>query len=335
MKTLSRLYRYIFSQKHKDSAFRVSSLSLVTRFSLLLLLVTIIPMLITAWWIEAGYLMPGENAYIALPLFFLILIIPCARLLSNWVINRDIETINKFCLEVKKGNYRVHFELAHEGDEEEPLVILLRNLTWMTHTLNSRQEKTRTRLHRVQREHRIMKEKALLDGLTGLYNRRYFEEIFPEVLEVATIRKIAVSLIFIDCDKFKHLNDTLGHQTGDIVLERLADNIRAAVRQGRDIPFRFGGDEFAVLLQGVDLELSTQIAERIRSLFIDSSIGDVTLSLGVATALPAGDVGDGWIMKSLVRVADQQTYRAKEMGGNNVCPAEYVITDNKMENLNL
>jgi hypothetical protein len=128
MNAIYRLYRRIFRQKHEDNAFPVSRLSLTWRFSLLLLFIAVIPMVITTWWIETGSLMLGKNAYVAIPLFFLILIFSLARLLSNWVISRDIETINRFCLEIRKGNYNIHFVLDHEK-EEEPFVVLLRNLT--------------------------------------------------------------------------------------------------------------------------------------------------------------------------------------------------------------
>lgn len=337
MNTISKLYKYISPRKCEDSGldkgtvFHVSRFALTCRFSLLLLLIVIIPMFVTSWWIEEGYLMPGENAYVAIPLFLLILIVPCARLLSNLVINKDLETINKFCLEIKKGNYKVHFHIGHEKEDEEPFVVLLRNLTWMSHSLDARQKKTRGRLQRVQSEHRIMKAKALLDGLTGLYNRRYFEDVLPKRLEHAASEGTEISLIFIDCDKFKQLNDTLGHQAGDQALEKLAESIRGAIRLDGDIPFRFGGDEFAVLLQDVGVETAVTIANRIRTIFLDNRVGEVTLSLGVATALPAGDLSDGRLMKRLIKVADKQTYRAKENGGDNVCAADFVITNDSVE----
>lgn len=132
----------------------------------------------------------------------------------------------------------------------------------------------------------------------------------------------------MDCDKFKKLNDTLGHQKGDLALERLADSIRDGSRP-EDIPFRFGGDEFAVLLAGVGNEMAAGIADRIRRIFLDKRIGEVTLSMGVATALPDGDTSDGWLMKKLIKVADQQTYLAKQKGGNNVCVADSLLVDDR------
>ena len=331
MNVIPRLCKYITFRKHEDIAFRVSRLGLTGRFSLLLLLIVIIPMSLTAWAIEAGHLMPGQSLYAAVPLFVLILIVPFARLLSNWIINKDLQTINRFCLEIKKGNYEVHFALGHEKEEEEPFIVLLRNLTWMSHSLGTRQEKTRFRLQRVRDEHRLMREKALLDGLTGLYNRRYFDDVLPRILDSAAAAKTEISLIFMDCDRFKQLNDAMGHQVGDLTLKRLADSIREGIRSGRDIPFRFGGDEFAVLLQGVGLERAAYIANRIRLLFFDSRVGEVTLSLGVATVLPGGDMSDGRLMKNLIRAADQQTYLAKQRGGNNVCAADLMIMDEELE----
>ncbi len=332
MKAIFRWYKYLFPRKHKDNAFRVARFGLTSRFSLLLLVIGLIPMFITAWHIEAGSLMPGENFYFAIPFFLLILIVPCARLLSNWVINRDIKTINRFCLEIKKGNYNIHFDLGTEKEEEEPFIVLLRNLTWLSHSLNSRQEKSRSRLEDIRNKHRDMQEKALTDGLTGLYNRRHFEMVLPEMIDRAVGAKTVISLIFIDCDKFKHLNDTLGHHMGDMALEILASSIRSCIRTERDIPFRFGGDEFAVLLQGVNIDRAVDIADRIRLLFLDNRIGEVTLSLGVATTLPDEGVSNGWLMKKLIRIADQQTYLAKKNGGNNVCSVSdmFIVDRNSM-----
>jgi len=130
--------------------FRVLRFGITVRFAFFLLQVTIIPMMVTSWMIESGYLMPGRNVYVGIPVFFLLLLVPFARLLADLVISRDLRIVNRFCMEIKRGNYGVYFDLCNEGEDEDQLTILLRNLTWMDHGLEARQEKNRTLLKQVQ-----------------------------------------------------------------------------------------------------------------------------------------------------------------------------------------
>jgi diguanylate cyclase (GGDEF)-like protein len=145
---------------------------------------------------------------------------------------------------------------------------------------------------------------ALTDPLTGLGNRRHFQERLQRELAVAESRRTTLSLCLLDIDDFKRVNDEAGHVEGDEVLVDVAARLRSGVEA-----FRLGGDEFAVLLPGIDAPGAVVAAEsvrrRIRSL---RTAGDrVTASIGVATfpAVAAADV---------VREADAALYRAKELG---------------------
>jgi diguanylate cyclase (GGDEF)-like protein len=159
---------------------------------------------------------------------------------------------------------------------------------------------------------------AIRDGLTGLYNYRYFMEILR--YEVAKSRRYhtPLSLVFMDIDDFKHINDSRGHPWGDRVLRKVAALLQQAVRHA-DLLCRYGGDEFALLLTQTPPAHALMLAERLRRLISQTSINAVdpdfrvTVSVGVAGLEPAM----GW--EDLVQAADAAHYRAKEAGKNRVC----------------
>jgi diguanylate cyclase (GGDEF)-like protein/PAS domain S-box-containing protein len=311
--------------------FRVLRLGITGRFVLFLLMIVLIPMVLTSWMIESEYLMPGKNLYIAVPLFFLFILIPIARLLAHLVINRDLKIINQFCMEIKKGNYAVYFDLGNEGEDDDQFIVLLRNLTWMSHNLKTRQKKNRTRIKKIQTQYFTMEEKARTDELTCLYNRGYFETLLLCKAKEAAAVNEPLSLIFIDCDKFKQVNDTQGHHAGDLLLKQLAESIRSGIRLGSDIPFRFGGDEFAILLPETGKDLAVDVANRIHLLFHDSTVGKTTLSMGVASSRFDEDSA-GMKVKELVRAADQQAYRVKKQGGDGTCSVQLMgITEHEKD----
>ncbi len=156
------------------------------------------------------------------------------------------------------------------------------------------------------------------DRLTGLYNVGFFYKSLDYEIERSMRYNCAFSLVLIDVDNFKEVNDTYGHLTGDRVLQGIAKVIKSSIR-GTDVPARYGGDEFVVILPGATADGAIEVAERIREGVEDLSKLDlphVTVSLGVST-YPM----DGTTSEDLVRKADWGMYRAKKMGGNRV---EYV-----------
>lgn len=161
-----------------------------------------------------------------------------------------------------------------------------------------------------------VKQQADTDGLTGLYNRRYFNEKIDELVDKAKEEGSYLSLIMMDVDNFKKYNDTFGHPAGDQLLKTVAGVVSDTVREG-DIVARYGGEEFAVILKNSGRETALQIAERIRISVANIPIGilktPITLSLGVGT-LPehARD------RNSLLEFADQSLYYAKQTGKNKV-----------------
>ena len=168
------------------------------------------------------------------------------------------------------------------------------------------------------RLHRMVERQALVDGLTGLANRRQADEALAS--ELARTERLGgpIGLILADVDDFKAVNDRFGHPTGDLVLRDLAETLRENVRE-IDTAARWGGEEFAVIVPGTDLEGAAQVADRIRVALaekeitsVDGAPRHVTASIGVATSGPTTTV------QQLVEAADEALYRAKRAGKDRV-----------------
>ncbi len=162
-------------------------------------------------------------------------------------------------------------------------------------------------------------EMAVTDPLTGLYNRRYMESHITTLLEEAKLRGKPLSILVSDIDYFKSVNDTYGHDAGDIVLKEFAARIRKGIR-GIDLACRMGGEEFVVIMPDTDLSKAFAVAERLRarianeSFVIDDNTSiDVTVSIGIAVLEKVGDTP-----QILFKRADQALYRAKNHGRNRV-----------------
>ncbi len=162
------------------------------------------------------------------------------------------------------------------------------------------------------------------DGLTGLANRRRFDEVLDAEWRRLRREGRPLSLLLGDVDHFKKYNDALGHQAGDRCLAAVAQAIRAAARRPADLAARYGGEEFVVVLPGTPAEGARQVGERVRAEVerlglphpASAVAGHVTLSIGAATLIPGeGPPGD------LTRLADEALYRAKALGRNRVVEA--------------
>ncbi len=165
-------------------------------------------------------------------------------------------------------------------------------------------------------------EQSIRDPLTGLYNRRFLEEFLLRELARAERKKHSLSIITLDIDHFKRINDTLGHGAGDIVLRRVGLLLQGFVRQS-DIACRVGGEEFSVLLPEASMQIATQRAEEIRKAvqelqlkYEDHDLSGITISLGVAVFPDHGTTEE-----ALIRAADQALYDAKYRGRDRVVSA--------------
>ena len=165
-------------------------------------------------------------------------------------------------------------------------------------------------------------EMALTDALTGLFNRRYMETHLATLVEQAATRSKPISLLILDIDYFKSINDGHGHDAGDDVLREFALRIRKSIRN-IDLACRYGGEEFVIVMPETDMAVATKVAERLRRRIatepfaIQNGTGqlDVTISIGIAALGGAGDSA-GAVLKR----ADQALYRAKRDGRNRVVP---------------
>ena len=160
---------------------------------------------------------------------------------------------------------------------------------------------------------------SITDGLTGLANRRRFDEMIAREWRRTRRTGSSLALLMIDADRFKQLNDTFGHIRGDEVLKAIAKVIDGTIRRPGDMAARYGGEEFVAILPDTDAGGAAMIAERIRrsvELEAGHSIesGAVTVSIGVSVARPTGDETEG----DLIAAADNALYRAKETGRNRI-----------------
>lgn len=166
-------------------------------------------------------------------------------------------------------------------------------------------------------------ELAIVDPLTGLNNRRYFDSHFQPMLDEALNRGRQLAVMLLDIDRFKDVNDTFGHEAGDSVLREFAHRIRSSVR-AVDLAARLGGEEFVVLMPDTGLEMAQSVAERIRARVACEAFSmgrglaerPVTVSIGVSVV--SGPFED---VQSLLRRADDALYAAKTAGRNRVIVA--------------
>lgn len=165
-----------------------------------------------------------------------------------------------------------------------------------------------------------VKHQASTDSLTGQLNRRALDQELDRLITEGNKQGFVFSLLILDIDFFKRINDTHGHDIGDQALRSAAQRISSQLRQG-DLSARFGGEEFVVLLPAADLRLACNVAERIRVAFTEAPLATepplaVTVSIGVATHKA------GMTAETLLKEADREVYIAKNNGRNQVRPAK-------------
>lgn len=188
------------------------------------------------------------------------------------------------------------------------LVLYPLTIGFMNYQFAMRNHEQKKQLHQLSRT----------DGLTGLYNRRYWQSRALEEFERCNRHEHKSVLIMIDIDHFKNINDTFGHNTGDDAIRGLGDILQRQLRN-IDITGRFGGEEFAVILTGTDLNEAKKVAERLRVAVASDVIGThipvrCTISLGVA------EIDKNMLsLEDWISAADSALYQAKERGRNGCC----------------
>lgn len=203
---------------------------------------------------------------------------------------------------------QMHTSLQH--DESGAVTGLISTLEDITETLH---------LQEVQRQHeQELYRLTITDPLTGVYNRRHFDDLLENLLHMNLHKNLPLALVIVDIDGFKFINDTYGHPVGDEVLRAVANTLRANDRQGGAVA-RIAGDEFAILLQNVSAEEANGIGHMIHDdlnrVVIPLTVGHLTIqtSIGIAVAPLHGKTS-----LALVRAADVALYHAKQSGRNRV-----------------
>jgi two-component system cell cycle response regulator len=186
--------------------------------------------------------------------------------------------------------------------------------------------KTGKRILELERSLKIANEEirilSITDPLTGCFNRGYMTSHLPEEINRASRYGRPLSLIMCDIDRFKNVNDSRGHVTGDSVLKLVVDSIQGALRKDIDWAVRYGGEEFLIVLPETDREGAWVVAERLRQMMAEKPIKTedhevaVTASFGLASFDPGTDVPPS--AEALIKEADQHLYQAKREGRNKV-----------------
>ena len=190
--------------------------------------------------------------------------------------------------------------------------------------LARRVEELDSRRSELEQANRALGEISVKDGLTGLYNRRYFDLKLQDTFNAARRSGTTIALIMIDIDAFKPYNDLYGHPQGDECLKSLTATLAAAVERSSDFVARYGGEEFTVLLADTDCAGAARVAERVRKHVQDRGLsypdspvaGEVTVSAGYCSVQPS----EGYTAADLVRMADEALYAAKDAGRNTTAP---------------
>ena len=164
---------------------------------------------------------------------------------------------------------------------------------------------------------------SLMDQLTNIPNRRSSDARLSVEWKQAIREQTPISILMMDLDKFKILNDTYGHQQGDLVLKKIADILKLSLKRPADFTARWGGEEFVVLLPNTPIEGAMEVAENIRHNientqieFPDGVVVSITISIGVNTQIPTKDCS----IITFLSDADKALYRAKDAGRNKVIP---------------
>ncbi len=175
----------------------------------------------------------------------------------------------------------------------------------------------KARLSKLMKEHYLdikLQKFIVEDPLTGVYNRRYFEETIREEVYKALRQKYPLSLMMIDLDNFKWYNDNFGHQEGDRLLKIFGKVLRKNIREKVDKACRYGGDEFIVISPYTSWESAVLIAERICKSWIETEFNKVTLSIGIAQLIKRDTLEESIL--DLINRADKAMYEAKRVERN-------------------
>ncbi len=217
-----------------------------------------------------------------------------------------------------KANYPKIGVIVVTGLSEEYTYIDVINagaIDYMTKPFDS--SELLAKLRRVIREQTLIQElekRSTSDSLTNLYNRRHFDTKILEEVQRAVRQEYRIFLAFIDVDRFKGYNDAFGHQAGDNLLTTLGHIMRNNARRGVDWAFRYGGDEFAIIITQTTMEQALKINERILSNYMEYNFSDTSLSCGIGEFFRDQQLSWQENIKQFIKRVDLALYEAKRAG---------------------
>ena len=250
----------------------------------------------------------------------LLLILGMPKLTIEWLVGKPLNHMRELCFQVKSANYQELVSLPNESTDEDDMVSLMRDMNWMARQIERREKDLQQVVEDLWQSRNQMELMAMTDPLTTIANRRCFFDTLEQLFAALRCRYCPISLLIVDVDFFKKINDTYGHQIGDKVLLGLAKIIQENIREG-DLVARIGGEEYGILLQNTTSQEAVSVANRIRSgidnhkFLVDDIQISVTVSIGICTLSQPPCCCD---QEKLYRYADQALYHSKNNGRNSI-----------------
>jgi len=281
-------------------------------------ILAIVPISTVIYLYESNIVKPGQHALTALVLLMIIVLPNVSKLIEYLLIGKSLRQASEFCKNIRKGNYMAYFALPNQSEDENAFIDFLRNLKLVGNHIRGQNRMLMKMLNESKDKAQKMQDLAIKDGLTGLYNRRYFDACLLKEAERLAPQGEFISLIMLDCDKFKKVNDQFGHASGDQVLRTLAEIMLTIVRADKDTAFRFGGDEFGIIMPGADLKAAVKAASRLKGHYQKKKNYGTSLSISVVSMRMDITININNKIEELMIEADKGIYEVKNQGRDGI-----------------
>jgi diguanylate cyclase (GGDEF)-like protein len=245
---------------------------------------------------------------------FIIAVLPLGRIIYHQAFGKELEEIRENLRKLRHGFGWEYMDVPNQ-ENECGLNGLKRELNWLAHYIQYREASLGDRIASVRLEASEYRRRSLLDSLTGVYNRGAFESELEKRAEGSRLSEKSFYLLLLDLDEFKFLNDSQGHHEGEQVLQCMGETLLDCCRRDRDFPFRYGGDEFGLLLEGRMKKQAVDVAERIHLEFKNArGVAGPSVSIGGAAFDP--EAAPNLAIRQVMLKADKALYEAKKTPGH-------------------